>query len=709
LPEVVAADISRLLASGATVTEGGHERPLHAGDIAVLVRKNAQAMLVNKALRALAIPGVVYGDATVFETREAAELSRILAAVAEPTATGRLRAAITTELFGVTAEALQTMAQPGEEADLAWAGWVDDFRRWHAIWVDRGFVQMFRALIASRGVQRRTLAMLDGERRMTNLLHLAELLHTAAKTEHLGPSGLLTWLAHERARRQNYAEAVKLRLERDDRAVQLVTIHRSKGLEYPVVYCPWLWDGTQLFDDEEEFLLWHDPAQDHRAQLDVRLKAPDRRERGNDPSIASARRERAAENLRLLYVAVTRARHRCVVAWGPFYRFFASPLGYLLHSPELDERWPWDPAQIEAKIKDADDTKLSNWLRERAGEDWNVQRMHVGEAVVYRGDEAMPANLSCRPCPGGIDDGVRTTSFSQLATAAQSRPRATADAGRDHDELSLQSPHGQPAPTNAGPPVALADFPRGAKAGNFVHGVLEQLDFGDDGPTIAAVVSDRLDAHGFAPDRWTATVSTALHDVLRTPIMDDGPRLVDITADRRLVEMEFLLPLAGGTHPSPSTVAGTRAAMARLFARHPEGLPSGYAERLGGLSFAPLRGFLKGFIDLIFEYDGRWYVVDYKTNHLGDTADDYTPSRLSEVMGHDHYVLQYHLYTVALVRHLRRHRPDFDYERDFGGAAYLFVRGMSAQTGASRGVFFERPPKARIDGLTALLLEGTPR
>lgn len=706
VPDVIAADISRLLASGATIETRDGPRPLHAGDVAVLVRKNAQAMLVSKALQALSIPSVVYGDASVFDTREAAELQRILAAIAEPTSSGRLRAAITTELLGTTADELVAMERPDDEADRAWADWVDDFRRWNHIWVERGFVQMFRALLSSRGVQERTLAMLDGERRMTNLLHLAELLHTASKAEHLGPSGLLGWLSRERARRGGFAEAVKLRLERDDRAVQLVTVHRSKGLEYPVVYCPWLWDGTLLFDDEEEFLLWHDPGQGHRVQLDVRIKG-DKRQRGNDPSIAAARREKAAENLRLLYVAVTRARHRCVAVWGPFYRYQHSALGYLLHSPELDERWPWDPTQIEAKIKESDDAKLSRWLSERAGPTWTVKRMAVGETIPYTGDGRPIPALSCRTPARPVDDELRTTSFSVLASATQQRPVAGVEGsgGRDHDEQA-HTPLLLPADPDA-PRVALADFPRGAKAGNFVHAVLEQIDFTADREAIAEVVEDRLIAHGFASDRWTDPVTDALSEVLATPLRPETPlRLADVPVDRRLVEMEFLLPLAGGAQGSDEHLAASRDMITGLFARHADSLPEGYPQRLSRLAFAPLRGFLKGFIDLCFVHEGRWYVVDYKTNFLGETADDYAPDRLAEVMGHDHYVLQYHLYTVALVEHLRRYQPSFDYDRDFGGAVYLFVRGMSPETGASRGVFFERPPRARIEGLTTLLHEG---
>lgn len=704
LPGAVAADIARLLHSGATVPDPGGtgRRPLHAGDIAVLVRKNDQALMVQAALRALAIPGVVYNDASVFATREAAELARVLAAVAEPTQPTRLRAAITTELLGVTAEALEAMLRgDGEEA---WASWADDFRRWHTLWVERGFVQMFRALLGSRGVQTRTLALLDGERRMTNLLHLAELLHTASRSLHLGPAGLLGWFAHERARIGDYSDAVKLRLERDDRAVQLVTIHRAKGLEYPIVYCPWLWDGTTLFADEEEFLLLHDEREGHRATLDVRLKG-DRDERDADPRVRAGRREKQAENLRLLYVAVTRARHRCVVTWGPFWRSEQSPLGYLLHAPQCDDGWAWDPEQIATRIKNATDGELARWLDTRAGERWAVQGLEIGAAPAYRPELAAgPMRPPRRPTntPG---ESVRVTSFSHLASSAREAPGTSSLAaglgldGRDHDEHALP-PLG--VVSGEGPRVPLADFPRGARAGEFFHAVLEHLDFTAPAPARAQVVAEHARAHGVSDSQWGHRVTQALGEVMEVAIGDGGPRLADVSRADRLDELEFMLPLAGGRR-DPDAVATTRTRLAEAFARHPQGLPEAYPERLQRLGFAPLRGYLKGFIDLVFVADGRWYVLDYKSNHLGDGFADYAPSRLAHAVAEGHYVLQYHLYTLAVVRHLRRALPDFDYARDFAGAGDLFLRGMSPDAPAGNGIWLEKPPWARIEALSAAL------
>lgn len=711
VPERIAADVSRLLAEGATLRGPEGERPLHAGDVAVLVRKNDQALAVQRELRRLGIPGVVYGDATVFDTPEADELYRVLGAVAEPTRNALLRAAITTELFGVSANALEAMS---EDDDTEWNRWIDDFRRWHEQWVERGFVQMFRGLLSERSTQPRLLTMQDGERRMTNLLHLAELLHGASTAEHLGPAGLLRWFQQQRRTRSSMVEAVKLRLERDDQAVQLITIHRSKGLEYPVVYCPYLWDGGGLFSDEEDNLLYHDPDDDHRLKIDVRIKGG-RKERDADPFIALARHEKAAENLRLLYVAVTRARHRCVVVWGAFYRSHRSPLGYLLGSPlhhhdepwdRHDEPWdrfPWDPEAVAAKLKELEDDAMLAWLRERGAGGWSLSRLDEGEAIPYRAPPVADVEIAARRPAVAIDRSRRTASFTTMV-ADRELPREAGE-GRDRDERTPDAPRTGPLPAPEGP-IPLAEFPRGAKAGNFFHDILENLDFMAPADERDALVDAKLAAYGYPRETWSEPVRRALRGVLDTPLSSEDPtlRLATISAARRRNELEFILPTAGGEHGD--AIALTRERLAALFRRYGEGLPAGYPEQVDRLGFSPLRGFLKGFIDLVLVHRDRWYLADYKTNHLGDDLGAYAPPRLGQTMVEDHYVLQYHLYTVALVRHLARTVPGFRYERDFGGVFYLFLRGMTPGGGATRGVFFDRPPAARIDALSDLLRGG---
>jgi exodeoxyribonuclease V beta subunit len=704
LPALVAAHISELLDGETEILDGASWRPLHAGDIAVLVRKNVQAQQVQGALRRLGIPGVVYGDASVLTTRESDELNRVLAAAAEPTHGGFIRAAVTTELLGVTGGELDAMT----DDDAAWGHWVEAFRRWHGLWVERGFIQMFRALLVESGAQRRLLALLDGERRMTNLLHLAELLHTAASREHLGPAGVLRWFQQQRTGDFTMSEAVKLRLERDDEAVQLITIHRSKGLEYPVVFCPYGWDPDELRRDEEEYLLYHNPDRDNRLELDIRPKPSNVRERRSDPAIARARFEQSAESLRLLYVALTRARHRCVVVWGAFDRAHHSALGYLLHAPELDSDSPWDRDLIDQSIKAASDERMLEWIERRKSPTWNVRFLHDVTPRPQRPVARDQAPLACREPRASLDRLWRTASFTQMTSKrARALPGAMqrdVDLGRDRDESSHASPtDGSEGFDDA--QVPLATFPRGAKAGILFHDILEHLDFRGPAQDRRTLIETKLQAYGYATPDTIEQVDGAIQDILATPLDRSlsgisGPcPLGDIARTQRLDELEFVFPIADGE----SSLALGRESLASTFGQFPEGLPRGYARRLATLPFPPLRGFLKGFIDLCFVHDGRWYLVDYKSNHLGDTWRDYRPAMLSDVMAHEHYVLQYHLYVVALIRHLERRIRGFSYEHNFGGVLYLFLRGMSPDRGAEAGVYADRPPAARIAALSRLL------
>ena len=698
LPDRVAADIARLLGSGAQIDEPAGSRPVHAGDIAVLTRTNAQALEVQTSLRGRGIPSVVYGDSTVFESPEAEELAHVLDAVAEPTRIRGVRAALATELLGLTATELAGL----DRDDDAWEHWIDVFRRLRETWATRGFVQMFRALLVETAAQSRLLALADGERRMTNLLHLAELLHAAASEQHLGPLGLQRWFAEERRICNKMIDAFKLRLERDDRAVQLITIHRSKGLEYPIVYCPFSWDGDSISNDDKADLLYHTDDDEHRLELDVRPGASPIK----GPAIALANRERLAEAARLLYVAITRARHRCVVVWTPTYHAFDSALGRLLWSPPPGQ--PGAAATTRSPALDMDDEALLAALRERGGDRFVVSMFPASDVLGPPLPSATTSSaLAVRRPRAAIDRLFRTSSFSNLASAqALGGPLFVdfADTQANDEALAADALVAELEWTTtrapAGPAVTLAEFPRGVQAGNFFHDLIEHLDFGADLPTQRLHIAQTLRSHGLPLDPCAATVEAALAEILDTPLLGSGPlclRAIDRSA--RLDELEFLLPVAAA-----DTSLGRRA-LAQIFREHADGLPEGYAERIAALGFSPLRGFLKGFVDMVFVHEGRWWVVDYKTNHLGASPQDYGQTQMARAMADDHYVLQYHLYTVAVVRMLAMRVPGFDYDRDFGGVLYLFLRGMSPHHG-DVGIWRECPPRARVDALSRLLEHG---
>ncbi|MEW6271415.1 MAG: exodeoxyribonuclease V subunit beta, partial [Thermodesulfobacteriota bacterium] len=695
VPGAVANEIVRLLQSGTTI--GG--RPLHAGDVAVLCRANWQAVAMQEELRRHGVPSVLHGDDSVFESAEAEEIERVLRAVAEPAEPKLVRAALATRLVGLDAAALAALQ--ADEAD--WDRWAARFRDWLEVWTEQGFMAAFRRLLDTCETQRRLLALEDGERRLTNVLHVAELLQTAAREAHRGPLALVDWLALMRgdaaARVEMAKEAAQIRLESDERAVQLVTIHRSKGLEYGVVYCPFAWHGAKLHSAERQWVKYHDPDDGLRLKLDLGSGAKKTHE-------DRAQLEDFAENVRLLYVAVTRAKHRCTLVWACAPSAQHAPLGYLLHQAagaSAEETVAATRERLKKLDEEAMLADLRRLERESAGT-IAVREVHIPAAALPRlayapPEEGAAGALAPREATRRLDAAWRVSSFSRLA-ASGGRTSHQAEEGIDRDEATL-GPEGRlPLPregSRTAVPVVLHDLRAGARTGELLHWVLENVDFvRGDRAELATRVREGLAK--FACDAaWEAALVRGLEEVLATPLGGDAGafRLGTLPRERRLDELPFLLPVRRGFD---------RARLAACFERNPSPQrPADYPARIRRLGFGMLEGFLNGFIDLAFEHGGRWYVVDYKSNFLGPRPEDYRPPLLARTMSLHHYFLQYHLYALALHRHLTARLPGYDYERHFGGVYYLFLRGMSPRHEPSCGVFHDRPSAALIEDLSALV------
>lgn len=707
----VADDIAVLLASGATI----EAKPLTASDVAVLCRTNDQARAVQEQLRRRGVPSVMQTQQSVFETDEAAALERVLAAAAEPGNVAAIRAAITTPWVGVDAAGLAALDADPAGLDL----WLEQVDGWNACLREDGALALVEHVLHSQGTRERMIAEAEGERRLTNLLHLAELMQSNAKSGPTSPRAQLRWLARMRrdavARSEQAGDDAIVRLESDALAVQLVTIHRSKGLQYGVVYCPFLWDGRLLSKHDESWARFHDPDAQHRLTLDLGSER-------HDASVAWSRYEAFAESLRLLYVALTRARHRVVVTWGAVGGGENAALGLLLHPPPdfdalVGNR---DPALVEACKTHFKDLRDEAMLA-----DLDALASAADGAISI---ESLGASAAPTPAPPGkpqrVHDARSTSrritqrrhvlSFSRLVQSeggpggqggrgsiVDDHPAA---AGRDYDAAPETAEPMRGAEDVDAQPVTLHAFPAGAGPGTLIHKVLERLDFasvGRDG--IASLCEEELLLAGM-PKGLAPGLAAGLREALDTPL--GGPlgdfSLAGLQRSSRVDEMEFALPVAlGGAPPFAARWALTPARLADAFARHAVApAVQSYAERVASLGFRGLTGHLRGFIDLIFRRDGRYYLVDYKSNRLGPLASDYVPARLVDEMQRHDYVLQYHLYSVALHRFLAARLSDYSPEQHLGGAYYLFVRGMSPTTGPSTGIYHDRPPDALIAALS---------
>jgi len=671
-----AAEIARLLNAARQGQAWVEGRALHGGDIAVLVRKHEEGRQVREALLALGIASVQQTRASVFASREAQEIYYLLRALSEPGRESQVRAALATRLIGMDGATIQRLS----EQDREWEALLDRIQQLHRIWLEQGFVRMFWQLLREFGVQQRLLGLTDGERRLTNTLHLMELLQQAAQQQRLGPESLTVWLAERLAGNGGGEadEAQQLRLESDSRLVQVLTVHKSKGLEYPIVFCPYLWDGRLGANDKKTAALsFHDPARQYRAVLDLGSDQLDEHR-------PLAAREELAENLRLCYVALTRAKYRCYAIWGKIKDSESSALAWLLHPPPVIGPSA-DPLQVSAeRVKKMTPEALYNELHTLAQQ--HPKAIYLSEptrAKPYQPATTAPILLQARNFRGPVRGHWRITSFSAL----------TARTGRsgelpDYDAAPWLEPV---AATPSISETSIFDFPRGARAGRCLHQLFENLDFTAAKPERLTELSEQtLLEHGF-DTTWLPIIVAMLENALHAPLNTNGLRLADVANGQRLNELEFYYPLAN------LSTAGLRQVLAPYLSRFGPTATT-LREELDALEFAPTRGYMKGFIDLVFEAGGQYYLIDYKSNWLGAQASDYQAEQLAEPMGREGYVLQYLIYTIALHRYLQLRLPDYDYQRHFGGVYYLFLRGMNPALPGC-GVFADRPEVSLVQAL----------
>ncbi|GHE78005.1 RecBCD enzyme subunit RecB [Amycolatopsis deserti] len=683
----LADDVAGLLESRPQLGVDGLRRPLEPGDIAVLVRNRTQVALVRDALQDAGIPCVLTGGTSVFATPAAEAWLRLLQGLEHPHRPAAVRLAALTPLIGTTATELDA---GGDDLVSELAALLRDLA---GTFTRAGVAAMTERLAGRTRLDERVLGVDGGARLLTDLRHLAQLLNRAATAQSLGLTALVRWLAARMsAEDQLVTSADRSRmLDRDTAAVHIVTIHASKGLEYPVVYLPFGWDGGKPPDVAS--LLLHE---DGRRVRDVG---------GADGPGYAARRarhqqEESGEDLRLLYVALTRAMCRVVAWWAPTLNTRAAPLHRLLFGRAAGRAGPAATAPIPA---DADlQARFADWAG-RAGGTIAVEPVPATPPAGRRWRppaEAEP-ELAVATFTRELDLSWRRASYSALTAAAHATPAA----GSETDEkVTVDEPDTPPA-TFTEPPTGIVaaslmnDLPSGPEFGTLVHTVLENVDTSAD--DLASEVRRRC---AEATTRRASTVdadtlATALTAVLRTPV--DGAALAGVAPGDRLTELDFEFPVADGV-----SVSG----MAELIRRHlPAGDPlAGYPDVLATLSPPPLSGFLTGSIDAVLRRPGpEFAVVDYKTNKLFPGPVDvawYTQEAMAREMLRAHYPLQALLYLVALHRYLRWRLPGYDPARHLAGARYLFVRAMiGPDTPPGRGVFAWRPPAALVTELSALL------
>ncbi|MGO1618332.1 MAG: exodeoxyribonuclease V subunit beta [Oceanisphaera sp.] len=697
--KVAASQISEWLNSAATNKAGfgeqDIERALAPGDIAILVRTRSEAALITEALSQRNIPSVFLSDReALLASPEAADVLHWLRACAEPNDEQLVKAALGTYTLGLSLHQLAHW----QEDELAWEAQMQQFSRWQRIWRQQGILVMLQRLMAHYQLPARLLAQAKGERSLTNLLHLGEWLQqTASQID--GEQALIRHL-YEHLGEDD--QQLLLRLESDAHRVKIITIHKSKGLEFPLVLLPFISTWKNIDGKQKQV--------PYQLDAGIYTEVSDTKHFPKAWTIANS--ERINEDLRLLYVALTRASHALWLGIAPLgttknVQLERSALGHVLNGGQKfkDVEAVWQ-ALKEVAEHPAICLILAPKAHDLVAPKLNEQPLEDALAAPILGNlnNWWIASYSALQFTGQSQDASLVSAHSlqpDEPTSAQedqllelSQPKID-----DAHALHLTTPLYSAIQEHAASNDFMHQFPRGPKWGTFLHGLLEwaAVTRGTQPDTqhltgFIAAIEDDAGREALITSRCklrnieelAAPLSAWLKDFLLQSWSCTGFALSDLTPKHIAVELEFLIEVHGVNAISldnlvrPYTVKGATA-------------PQAKGNQLNGM--------LKGFIDLVAEQDGRYYVIDWKSNYLGPNDQDYSQDALQKAILEHRYDLQYLLYILALHRQLTARLPDYDYDQHVGGALYVFLRGWQAP---NQGIFHDKPPKALIEALDSL-------
>ena len=642
---------------------------LRAENIAVLVRGYTEADLVKKELQALGIASVYLSDrGNVFESNTAKELALILQACLNVMERPILNA-IATALFGLNAAEIHQI----HHDEIQWQRWAEKFAEYQQIWQRQGVLPMLHHLLLAENITEKLLSRPDGERKLTDLLHLAEILQQAAALNE-SEAALLRWF--EKQIQDEGRQEAQIRLESERQLVKIVTIHKSKGLEYDLVWLPFLGneakDPTKSGKQKKLFNLYYD-SDEEKTLWDMQ-----------DQHLDDLTQEVFAEELRLLYVALTRAKYQMAFVLPKAFDKKWNALLYVLTQGEIGRKLDlpnnWDTQPLLEKFKQL----LPN--------DVAIELTDVLQASEPLTLNVSQENLSAEIFQGEIEQDWRVTSFSGIEQTHQRKAYLNESAvkkslifddAKDYDaSISIENiPENLTALAHDNDEMVL-DFPRGTQIGTVLHRYFEKVPFAQlaEKENIEKLCQDLnlAEAQFSAVQQW-------FEQILSTPILPNNDlTLAQINEKQCLKELAFYLNIS-----SHFDVTGFNRALATL--HH---LPS------EPLQFDDIQGMVRGTIDLVFSYQDKYYLLDYKSNFLGETLKDYDQAALKKAMLEHHYDWQYLLYVVALHRYLKTRLPYYDYNRDFGGVVYAFLRGMNGSP--QSGIFFDKPDWQLIQQLEEL-------
>jgi len=657
------AEVGALL-SGTTEYQSAALRAEH---IAVLTRSNFYALEVREALTRAGIPAVVHSASGVFAQAEASELLQWIHCVLHAGGIAWLKGLLLGSWFhrGI-GELMELEARQDEELQL----WGREFRELRELWHQQGFMAAFMRFEVDHQLKASILSRVGGDRQWTNLIQIADQLNQFERRSGADPHAVLRWLEERIHNSEDESEEYLMRLEKDENAVTIMTMHKSKGLQFPVVFCPFLWEPIKLPSSKNAPAIYHDPDDKTRMVMDA---SPETHEEGQ----LHMKRELLAEQVRLFYVALTRAQCKTYLFWGDYKGRGLEAWSALLGAAD-DPEWALD------KLK----TLQQNWSKNPPeGIRWqDLDAMLDSAASDLSFPQAAPVELRHREFTGTIASSFNHSSFSSLTS------------GMDHEiqyafeDESLYEETSSEAVSDA---VDIFHLPGGTRTGDWFHAVMERISFESAGEW-ASIMSEEFNRISLAP-KWLPVMEQQIHRLMHCPLpMEDSAMTLAEIRDRQLLR-EAPFHLHTPDFDTGKLVSVLDTCLPDFLKRN----RSWYAD----LPPRHIQGFLKGFIDLVACHEGRYFILDWKSNQLGRVPEAYDPEHLPEAMCHSAYPLQYLIYTVALVRFLRQRIPDFDMRKHFGGVLYIFIRGIDPES-PGRGVYFHQPEPALIEALDQLFDHG---
>ncbi|MDZ7806798.1 MAG: exodeoxyribonuclease V subunit beta [Gracilimonas sp.] len=619
--------------------------------IAILVRTGKEGEAIQNALREHDIKSVLRSNTSVFETDEAEQLFRILSAVQKISFEAGVRSALATNLLGFSAKDLLEMDQD----ETLWANQIEKFSKIKETWHNSGIDAAFNNLITLFDVFERLSLQRSAERQISNLLHISELLSKAARENRFTTRSLMRWYFQKinNAGESKASDDEELRLESDEELVQITTMHSSKGLQFPIVFCPFLW-SSKAKQKSNEVLKFHNEGNIH---IDVSqdFEHNQKKEFQNLTEL-----QNKAEDVRLSYVALTRAKSACYVFLPDYNKINDSSISYILNGKDGNNATDFDSIRLLLEGRDHMLVRQPvNELKQKGG-DWDKTEEVYAAAEFTRQD---------------VFNFPRMLSYSTIVGG-----HSADDSARDYDRQFMIP---DTDPDEKDKVKDQFTFPKGANAGSFLHTIFEDLSFSDL-KNIDEVILYNLNRFGFK-DEWFDTVKEWIIDSLNHTLGTPDASLSIISDDHVLKEMEFYFPVDELDTDKIWDIIRP--------------------DFNQGSTYESFYGFMKGFIDLTFQWNGKYYILDYKSNFLGNSSEDYGSVALANAMFDAGYDLQYHIYTLALHRYLNTRLRQYDYNEHFGGVLYFFLRGIKVEQAGS-GIFFHKPEENVVRSLDDLFREG---